>query len=99
MASDVPNRDLVLDVRRRDKSPLVIAGVVPGGMSPQADMDSGGATYFFTRIYKIPAELLTPALTMSVSAFMRNADFRSLRNQVSDITFAGSNSIPLEGRH
>ena len=32
------------------------AGVVPGGMSPQADMDSGGATYFFTRIRKLPSD-------------------------------------------
>jgi len=29
-------------------------GVRPGGMSPQADMDTGGATYFFTRIRKLP---------------------------------------------
>ena len=26
----------------------------PGGMSPAADMESGGATYFFTRIRKTP---------------------------------------------
>ena len=30
-------------------------GVPPGGMSPEQDMDSGGATYFFTRIHKMPA--------------------------------------------
>jgi len=29
-------------------------GVKPGGMSPVADMDTGGATYFFTRIRKLP---------------------------------------------
>ncbi len=31
-------------------------GVTPGGMSPQTDMDTGGATYFFTRVHKLPAE-------------------------------------------
>ncbi|HOP41188.1 MAG TPA: phage head morphogenesis protein, partial [Geobacteraceae bacterium] len=30
-------------------------GVKPGGMSPSSDMDSGGATYFFTRIRKLPS--------------------------------------------
>lgn len=29
-------------------------GIPPGGMSPKADMDSGGASYFFTRIQKAP---------------------------------------------
>jgi len=29
-------------------------GIKPGGMSPKADMSSGGATYFFTRIRKTP---------------------------------------------
>ena len=32
------------------------AGVVPGGMSPEADMSTGGATYFFTRIKKLGAD-------------------------------------------
>ena len=31
-------------------------GVRPGGMSPTADMDTGGASYFFTRIRKLPGE-------------------------------------------
>ena len=31
-------------------------GVKPGGMSPTEDMNSGGATYFFTRIRKLPGE-------------------------------------------
>lgn len=31
-------------------------GVPIGGMSPEADMDSGGASYFFTRIQKMPAQ-------------------------------------------
>ena len=31
-------------------------GIPPGGMSPEADMDSGGASYFFTRIHKLPAQ-------------------------------------------
>ena len=30
------------------------AGIPVGGMSPEADMDTGGATYFFTRIRKLP---------------------------------------------
>jgi len=30
------------------------AGIPVGGMSPGADMDTGGATYFFTRIKKLP---------------------------------------------
>ena len=30
-------------------------GIPPGGMSPEADMDTGGASYFFTRIKKLPA--------------------------------------------
>jgi hypothetical protein len=30
------------------------AGVPVGGMSPEADMDTGGASYFFTRIKKLP---------------------------------------------
>jgi len=30
-------------------------GVPTGGMSPEADMDPGGASYFFTRIKKLPA--------------------------------------------
>ena len=30
------------------------AGVAPGGMSPESDMNSGGASYFFTRIHKMP---------------------------------------------
>lgn len=29
-------------------------GLKPGGMSPKDDMDTGGATYFFTRIKKTP---------------------------------------------
>jgi hypothetical protein len=29
-------------------------GVKPGGMSPESDMRSGGASYFFTRIRKVP---------------------------------------------
>jgi SPP1 gp7 family putative phage head morphogenesis protein len=29
-------------------------GLKPGGMSPTADMDTGGAAYFFTRIGKVP---------------------------------------------
>lgn len=29
-------------------------GVPTGGMSPEADMDTGGASYFFTRIKKLP---------------------------------------------
>jgi len=29
-------------------------GIKPGGMSPVADMESGGGTYFFTRIRKTP---------------------------------------------
>ncbi|HEY3417249.1 MAG TPA: phage head morphogenesis protein, partial [Armatimonadota bacterium] len=32
------------------------AGVAPGGMSPESDMDSGGASYFFTRIHKLPGQ-------------------------------------------
>jgi nitrogen regulatory protein PII-like uncharacterized protein len=32
------------------------AGVAPGGMSPESDMDSGGASYFFTRIHKMPVQ-------------------------------------------
>jgi len=31
-------------------------GIPPGGMSPESDMDSGGASYFFTRIKKLPAD-------------------------------------------
>lgn len=31
-------------------------GIPPGGMSPEADMDSGGASYFFTRIHRLPAQ-------------------------------------------
>jgi hypothetical protein len=31
-------------------------GVKPGGMSPTADMDTGGAGYFFTRIRKLPGK-------------------------------------------
>ena len=30
------------------------AGITPGGMSPAEDMNSGGATYVFTRIKKLP---------------------------------------------
>jgi hypothetical protein len=30
-------------------------GVKPGGMSPVSDMRTGGATYFFTRVRKLPA--------------------------------------------
>jgi len=30
-------------------------GIKPGGMSPVADMESGGGTYFFTRIRKTPS--------------------------------------------
>ena len=30
-------------------------GIPPGGMSPEADMDTGGASYFFTRIKKLPS--------------------------------------------
>jgi SPP1 gp7 family putative phage head morphogenesis protein len=35
-------------------------GVPVGGMSPEADMNSGGASYFFTRIQKIPAGKKAP---------------------------------------
>jgi SPP1 gp7 family putative phage head morphogenesis protein len=31
-------------------------GVAPGGMSPAADMDTGGASYFFTRLKKLPPQ-------------------------------------------
>lgn len=31
-------------------------GVKPGGMSPVSDMRTGGASYFFTRIRKLPSE-------------------------------------------
>ncbi len=31
-------------------------GIKPGGMSPKADMSSGGASYFFTRIRKTPTK-------------------------------------------
>jgi hypothetical protein len=31
-------------------------GVAPGGMSPAADMDTGGASYFFTRLKKLPLQ-------------------------------------------
>ncbi len=31
-------------------------GVRPGGMSPVEDMNTGGATYFFTRIRKLPGQ-------------------------------------------
>jgi len=31
-------------------------GIKPGGMSPVADMESGGGTYFFTRIRKTPTK-------------------------------------------
>jgi len=31
-------------------------GVRPGGMSPEEDMNTGGATYFFTRIRKLPSQ-------------------------------------------
>lgn len=31
------------------------AGVRPGGMSPESDMKSGGASYVFTRIRKSPS--------------------------------------------
>ncbi|HPQ72289.1 MAG TPA: phage head morphogenesis protein, partial [bacterium] len=34
-------------------------GITPGGMSPVADMESGGATYFFTRIRKTPTAART----------------------------------------
>ena len=37
-------------------------GVPPGGMSPVADMQTGGASYFFTRIKKQPANDASPAL-------------------------------------
>jgi ribosomal protein S6 len=37
-------------------------GVAPGGMSPVADMQTGGASYFFTRIKKQPASDASPAL-------------------------------------
>jgi len=30
-------------------------GVKPGGMSPTSDMGTGGASYFFTRVRKLPA--------------------------------------------
>jgi hypothetical protein len=29
-------------------------GVKPGGMSPESDMSTGGASYFFTRVRKLP---------------------------------------------
>ena len=31
-------------------------GIKPGGMSPQEDMNTGGASYFFTRIRKLPGQ-------------------------------------------
>jgi hypothetical protein len=37
-------------------------GVAPGGMSPVADMQTGGASYFFTRIKKQPTSDASPAL-------------------------------------
>jgi len=37
-------------------------GVAPGGMSPVADMQSGGASYFFTRIQKDPPSNPSPGL-------------------------------------
>jgi len=38
------------------------AGIPVGGMSPEADMDAGGATYFFTRIKKLPTTGRLPRL-------------------------------------
>ncbi|MCE5322394.1 minor capsid protein [bacterium] len=35
------------------------AGVMPGGMSPESDMNSGGASYVFTRIKKSPSAYST----------------------------------------
>lgn len=35
------------------------AGVMPGGMSPESDMNSGGASYVFTRIKKSPTAYST----------------------------------------
>ncbi|MDP8223077.1 MAG: hypothetical protein P9L99_06940, partial [Candidatus Lernaella stagnicola] len=34
-------------------------GITPGGMSPTSDMESGGASYFFTRIRKTPTAART----------------------------------------
>ena len=39
------------------------AGVPAGGMSPEQDMDSGGASYFFTRIHKMPGTGGAPSET------------------------------------
>lgn len=46
-------------------------GVPPGGMSPVADMQSGGATYFFTRIKKNPSSNAEPALYFKKSMLRR----------------------------
>jgi SPP1 gp7 family putative phage head morphogenesis protein len=37
-------------------------GVPVGGMSPEADMNSGGASYFFTRIKKLPTGGKSPSV-------------------------------------
>ena len=46
-------------------------GIPPGGMSPVADMQSGGASYFFTRIKKNPANNAQPALYFKKSMLRR----------------------------
>jgi SPP1 gp7 family putative phage head morphogenesis protein len=46
-------------------------GIPPGGMSPVADMQSGGASYFFTRIKKNPANNASPALYFKKSMLRR----------------------------
>jgi SPP1 gp7 family putative phage head morphogenesis protein len=46
-------------------------GVPPGGMSPVADMQTGGASYFFTRIQKKPTRDAPPALYFKKSMLRR----------------------------
>ncbi|QBG46055.1 phage head morphogenesis protein [Verrucomicrobia bacterium S94] len=46
-------------------------GIPPGGMSPVADMNSGGASYFFTRIKKNPSSHAQPALYFKKSMLRR----------------------------
>ncbi len=46
-------------------------GIPPGGMSPVADMNSGGASYFFTRIKKNPTSNASPALYFKKSMLRR----------------------------
>ena len=46
-------------------------GIPPGGMSPVADMQTGGASYFFTRIQKNPTRDAPPALYFKKSMLRR----------------------------